>query len=209
MTTSRINLISQAILLHTKLCIMYRVYCLSYISNESQVNMKNTNFVTSLLRYNTHCKLLKFIIRDMLFPTKLTSMIDTRRLIDSASLEIIIITDVTVGATRDLNFFGLCITVQFVKYQNQTRGHQEKTHCLPNGIRCLFFDLYLVRWTKWVSTTGENISHPECFCQKITSQAIYFHVNRSFYITHMFFCNLFQSLHHNFLYGCIIYNCDI
>ena len=37
----------------------------------------------------TECnhKFLKFIIRDMLFPTKLTSLINTRGLIDSASLE--------------------------------------------------------------------------------------------------------------------------
>ena len=61
--------------------------------------MKNTNFVISLLRCNqsfhkwvqiikyfyTHCKLLKFMIRDMLFPTKLTSLINTPGLI--ASLE--------------------------------------------------------------------------------------------------------------------------
>ena len=33
------------------------------------------------------CKLLKFITRDMLFPTKPTSLIDTRGLIGSASLE--------------------------------------------------------------------------------------------------------------------------
>ena len=55
--------------------------------------------------FQTHCKLLKFIIRDMLFPTKLTSLINTRGLIDSASLEIITITDVTVGATSDLKLF--------------------------------------------------------------------------------------------------------
>ena len=99
MTTSRINLMAQAILLHTKLCKMYRVYCLNYILKESQVDMKNTNFGTSLLRCNqlflewvqiikyfqTHCKLLKFIIRDMLFPTKLTPLINRRGLIDSAS----------------------------------------------------------------------------------------------------------------------------
>ena len=80
---------------------MYRVYCLNYTFNESQVNMTNTNFMTSLLRCNqlllewvqitkyfqTHCTLLKFIIRDMLFPTKLTSLINTLGLIDSASLE--------------------------------------------------------------------------------------------------------------------------
>ena len=41
---------AQAILLHTKLCKMYRVYCLNYILKESQVNMKYTNFGTSLLR---------------------------------------------------------------------------------------------------------------------------------------------------------------
>ena len=34
-----------------------------------------------------NCKFLKFIIRDMLFPTKLTSLTNTRGLIDSASLE--------------------------------------------------------------------------------------------------------------------------
>ena len=36
-----------------------------------------------------NCKLLKFITRDMLFPTKITSLINTRGLmaIDSASLE--------------------------------------------------------------------------------------------------------------------------
>ena len=28
---------------------MYRIYCLNYILNESQIKMKNTNFVTSLL----------------------------------------------------------------------------------------------------------------------------------------------------------------
>ena len=43
---------AQEILLHNKFCKMCRVYCLNYILNESQVNMKNTNFVTSLLRYN-------------------------------------------------------------------------------------------------------------------------------------------------------------
>ena len=52
MTTSRINLMTRAILLHTKLCKMYKVWCLNYILNELQVNMKNTNFVTSLLRCN-------------------------------------------------------------------------------------------------------------------------------------------------------------
>ena len=52
MTTSRINLMSQTILLHTKLCKVYRVYCLNYIVNESYVSMKNTNFVTSLLQCN-------------------------------------------------------------------------------------------------------------------------------------------------------------
>ena len=101
MTTSRIYLMAQAILLHTKLCKMHKVYCLNYILKESQVNIENTNSVTSLLRCNqlfrgwvqiikdfwTHCKLLKFIIWDMLFPTKLTSLINTRGLIDSASLE--------------------------------------------------------------------------------------------------------------------------
>ena len=103
MTTARINLMAQVILLHTKLCKMYRVYCLNYILNESQVNMKDTNFVSSLLRcvqsflewaqiikyFYTHCILLKIIIRDMLFPTKLTSLINTRWLIDSGSLKII------------------------------------------------------------------------------------------------------------------------
>ena len=43
---------AQEILLHNKLCKMYRVYRLNYILNESQVNMKNTNFVTSLLQCN-------------------------------------------------------------------------------------------------------------------------------------------------------------
>ena len=80
---------------------MYRVYCLNYILKESQVNLKNTNFGTSLLPYNqlflqwvqimtyfkTHCKSLKFMIRDMFFPTKLTPLINTRGLIDSASLK--------------------------------------------------------------------------------------------------------------------------
>ena len=79
---------------------MYKVYWLNYILNESQVNTKNTNFVTSLLQCNqlflervkmkyfqTHRKLSKFIIRDMLFPTKITSLFNTRGLIDSASLE--------------------------------------------------------------------------------------------------------------------------
>ena len=126
MTTFRINLMAQAILLHSKLCKMCRIYCLNYILNESQVNMKNSNFVTSLLRCNhsflewvqiikyfwTHCKLLKFIIQNMLFPTKLTSLINTRGPIDSALLEIITITDVTVGGTSDLKLFGgLCIYI--------------------------------------------------------------------------------------------------
>ena len=101
MTTSRINLMAQLIFLHTKLCKTYRVYCLNYILNESQVNMKDSNFVTSLLRcdqlflewaqiikyFYTHCKLLKIMIRDMLFPTKLTPLINTQGLIDSASLK--------------------------------------------------------------------------------------------------------------------------
>ena len=101
MTTSRIKLMAQVIFLHTKLCKTYRVYCLNYILNESQVNMKDINFVTSLLRcdqlflewaqiikyFYTHCKLLKIMIRDMLFPTKLTSLINTQGLIDSASLK--------------------------------------------------------------------------------------------------------------------------
>ena len=101
MNISRIYLMAQAVSLHTELCKMYSVYCLNYILNESQVNMENTNSVTSLLRCNqlflewvqiikyfyTHCKLLKFIIRDMLFLTKLTSLINTLRLLDSASLE--------------------------------------------------------------------------------------------------------------------------
>ena len=119
MTTSRINLMAQAILLHTKLCKMSRVYCLNHILKESQVNMKNTNFGTNLLRCNqlflewvqiikhfwTHCKLLKLLIRDMLFPTKLTPLIYTRGLIDSSSLKIITITDITVGAKSDQNLF--------------------------------------------------------------------------------------------------------
>ena len=37
--------------------------------------------------FSNQCKLLKFIIRGMLFPTKLTSLINTLELIDSASLE--------------------------------------------------------------------------------------------------------------------------
>ena len=119
MNTSRINVMDQVILLHTKLCKMYRVYCLNYIFNESQVSIKDTNFVTSLLwcdqlfleraqtikYFYTHCKLLKIIIQDMLFPTKLTSLINIRGLIDSASLKIITITNVTVGATSDLKLF--------------------------------------------------------------------------------------------------------
>ena len=52
MTTSRINLMAQAILLYTILCKMYKVYCLNYILNESQVNMKNANLLTSLLQLN-------------------------------------------------------------------------------------------------------------------------------------------------------------
>ena len=52
MTTSRINLMAQAILLHSKLCKMYRVYRLNYILKKAQVNMKNTNFGTSLLWCN-------------------------------------------------------------------------------------------------------------------------------------------------------------
>ena len=43
---------AQAILLHTKLCKMYRVYCLNYILNESQVNTESIISVTSLLRCN-------------------------------------------------------------------------------------------------------------------------------------------------------------
>ena len=51
MTTSRRNLMAQAILLHTKLCKIYRVYCLNYILNESQVDTKT---VTSwLVCFNT------------------------------------------------------------------------------------------------------------------------------------------------------------
>ena len=158
MTTSRINLMAQAILLHTKILHNVQGLLSELHLNESQVNMKNTNFVTSLVR-------CKFIIRDMLFPTKLTPMLNTRRLIDSASLENQYNNRRYSGSHNGpKTFLGLCITVQFVKYQNQTRGHQEKTHCSPNGIRCLFFDLYFVRWTKWVSTTGENISHPQCSC---------------------------------------------
>ena len=43
---------TQVDLLHTKFCKMYRVYCLNYILNESQVNTKNANSVTSLLQFN-------------------------------------------------------------------------------------------------------------------------------------------------------------
>ena len=43
---------AQPILLNSKLRKMYMVYCLNYILNESQVNMKNIDFVTSLLRCN-------------------------------------------------------------------------------------------------------------------------------------------------------------
>ena len=39
------NLMAQAILLHTKLCKMYRIYSLNYNLNESQVNKENTKFV--------------------------------------------------------------------------------------------------------------------------------------------------------------------
>ena len=91
---------AQVMFLLTKLCKTYRVYCLNYILNESQVNMKDTNSVTSSLRYDqlflewapiikyfyTHYKLLKIMIRDMLFPTELTLLMYTQGLIDSASL---------------------------------------------------------------------------------------------------------------------------
>ena len=112
-------------LLHNKLCKLYRFYCLNYILNKSQVYTKNANFVTSLLRCNklfldwvhemkyfeTHCKLLKFIIRDMLFPTKLTSLINTRGLIDSASLENHRNNRRNSGSHKwPKTFFGWCIT---------------------------------------------------------------------------------------------------
>ena len=40
MTTPKMNLMAQAISLHTKLCKIYKVYCLNCILNESPVNMK-------------------------------------------------------------------------------------------------------------------------------------------------------------------------
>ena len=101
MTTSRRNLMAQAILLYTKLC-KNAQGLLSELRFERIASWyENTNFVTSLLRCNrlflewvqiikyfkTHCKLLKCIIRGMLFPTKLTSLIYTLGLIESASLE--------------------------------------------------------------------------------------------------------------------------
>ena len=92
---------AQAILLHTKLCKMYRVYCLNYILNESQVNIESIISVTSLLwcnqlffRVSTTNQIflnppqtIEIHNTGMLFPTKLTSLINTLWLIDSASPE--------------------------------------------------------------------------------------------------------------------------
>ena len=62
------------------------------------------------------------------------------------------------------------ITAQFGKYQNQTRPHQEETHCPPNRFRGIFFNLYLMRWTKWIAPRGLNIYHPRCSVYELTPQ---------------------------------------
>ena len=107
----------------SKMCItvfVHMVYWLNHILNESELKLKNTNFLTRVLQHNklcdkrisiigyfqTHCQLSKFTIRDMPFKTKLTSLVNTRGLTESASLKIIRIMAITLGAITDLNIFG-------------------------------------------------------------------------------------------------------
>ena len=76
MTAPMINLFIEAILLYVKLCNMFRFYGVNYVLNESQVKLKNTNFVNKMLQRNqflneriwiiryfqTHCQLSKLRI---------------------------------------------------------------------------------------------------------------------------------------------------
>ena len=66
----------------------------------------------------------------MLFPTKLTSLINKQGLIDSASLKIVTIADVTVGATSDLKLFedGVYIyTYLFLGIDTRNANHARET----------------------------------------------------------------------------------
>ena len=80
------NRISQATLLPGKLCNVYRADYLNYILNEAEGKLKNLKFVHIMLQRNkmqrffddriwiiktfqTYCKLVKCMIRDMLFCT--------------------------------------------------------------------------------------------------------------------------------------------
>ena len=50
MTAPRLNPTAEAILLHAKLCNIYRCCCLNYILNKSEVKLKNTNFVNKVFQ---------------------------------------------------------------------------------------------------------------------------------------------------------------
>ena len=101
MTVPMINLFTEVILLHAKLCNMYRVYCLNCISKESEVELRNTNFVDKMLQHNQfsneqmwiikyyqiHSQLSKITMHGISFKTKLTSLVNTQGLTDSALLK--------------------------------------------------------------------------------------------------------------------------
>ena len=132
---SRINLFAGAIFLHGRICNMYRVYFLNYILNERGVKVKRTNFLTRVLQQNeffnkripiircfqTHCQLSKFTILDMLFKTKLTSLVNTRGLTDNASLKIIRILAVTLGAITVASISQLLWKIDAISRQHSHR----------------------------------------------------------------------------------------
>ena len=62
----------------------------------------------------TRYQLAEFTLGDMPFKTKLTSPVYTKGLTDCASLKIIRITTVTLGAITDLNVFGRCMYYDLV-----------------------------------------------------------------------------------------------
>ena len=179
MTTSRINLMVQTTLLHTKLCKMYRVYCLNYIMKESLVNMKNTNFGNRLLRCNqlfiewvqiikyfqTHCKLLKIIIWNMLFPTKLTPLINTRGLIDSASLKNHHNNRLDSGSHKwPKTFFGRCTYIHIYIHpyihccHKSARAQRVKIAASSKIVNCL--SLHVIMWKNSLRVTRPT-SMPE------------------------------------------------
>ena len=95
-TASRMNLFAGAIPRYGKLCYIYKIWWLNNILKELQMKLENTIFVNRVPQkifnkriwiiwcFHIHYLLSKFAIRDMAFKTKLTSLVDTRGLTDSA-----------------------------------------------------------------------------------------------------------------------------